>query len=121
MDKITRIKKSSRITEIIIGGVALIAMFVFLATSEIASRTVLNAIILCGKSLIPAIFPFLVLCGVLIRLGFPEKATKSIGKTVEASFGCKRILRSIGNRRTALRFSNRGGSGLRYKKARALQ
>ena len=87
MDKITRIKKSSRITEIIIGGVALIAMFVFLATSEIASRTVLNAIILCGKSLIPAIFPFLVLCGVLIRLGFPEKATKSIGKPLKLLLG----------------------------------
>ena len=60
---------------------ALVSVFVMTAASERVSAGVTSAMKLCVKSLIPAIFPFLVLNGILVRCGFPEKAGKIIGVT----------------------------------------
>ena len=55
---------------------ALVSVFVMTAASERVSAGATSAMKLCVKSLIPAIFPFLVLNGILVRCGFPEKAGK---------------------------------------------
>lgn len=71
---------------------ALISVFVMTAASERVSAGVTSAMKLCVKSLIPAIFPFLVLNGILVRCGFPEKAGKIIGAPVSFLFGIDRSL-----------------------------
>ena len=71
---------------------ALVSVFVMTAASERVSAGVTSAMSLCVKSLIPAIFPFLVLNGILVRCGFPEKAGKIIGAPVSFLFGIDRNL-----------------------------
>ncbi|MBE6622482.1 MAG: hypothetical protein E7630_06005 [Ruminococcaceae bacterium] len=69
----------------IFGTLALMAATLIL--SERAAGAAQKGLLLCGKTLIPAIFPFLVLNGLLMRLGFPEWIGRRIGKPVGRLFG----------------------------------
>ncbi len=53
---------------------------IFLIFSQSVTEAALGAMHLCVTSLIPNLFPFLVLNGLLIRSGFPERIGKTIGK-----------------------------------------
>ncbi len=66
---------------------ALAALFLFLATSDLAARAALRGLELCGKSLIPSLFPCLVLCGLLLRVGFPEWLAAAVGRPVGRILG----------------------------------
>lgn len=69
---------------------SLIISVLILLRSEIASRTALSAIILCGKTLIPTIFPFLIISGILVKCGFAEYIGRIIGKPFSSLFGIGR-------------------------------
>lgn len=75
------------------GTVGVIATLALMATTLIlsgqASAAARNGILLCGKTLIPAIFPFLVLNGILMRLGFPAWIGKRVGKPLGRLFGIR--------------------------------
>lgn len=71
---------------------AFVAVFVMTAASERVSAGALTAMRLCVSSLIPAIFPFLVLNGILVKCGFPEKLGKLIGSPISALFGIEKSL-----------------------------
>jgi len=70
-------------------GATLTLMAVTLLLSGQVSKAALKGILLCGKTLIPAIFPFLVLNGILMRLGFPEWIGKKLGKPLGWLFGIR--------------------------------
>lgn len=59
-------------------------LLVFSPQSAEAAR---NGIILCGKAVIPALFPFFVLNGILIRLGFADDIGKALDKPMRCLFG----------------------------------
>lgn len=59
-------------------------LLVFSPQSAEAAR---NGIILCGKAVIPALFPFFVLNGILIRLGFADDIGKALDKPMRRLFG----------------------------------
>jgi hypothetical protein len=76
-----------------IGTVGIIVTLALMGTTLIlsgqASAAARNGILLCGKTLIPAIFPFLVLNGILMRLGFPAWIGRKVGKPLGRLFGIR--------------------------------
>ncbi|MBE6637134.1 MAG: hypothetical protein E7618_04965 [Ruminococcaceae bacterium] len=68
-------------------GILLALAALFLFFSPTASQVALNAILLCGKTLIPSIFPFLVLSALLLKLGLAESAGHRLGKGFARLFG----------------------------------
>ena len=65
----------------------LTVMAIFLLFSETASRAAFQGILLCGRTLIPAVFPCLVLSKLLIKLGFAEILGRKIGRLFSRLFG----------------------------------
>lgn len=65
----------------------LMLMAALLLTSDSVADAARNGLLLCGKTLIPAIFPFLVLNGILMRLRFPEWIGQWLGKPLGKCFG----------------------------------
>ena len=76
-----------------IGTVGIIGTLVLMGTTLIlsgqASAAARNGLLLCGKTLIPAIFPFLVLNGILMRLGFPAWIGRKVGIPLGRLFGIR--------------------------------
>ena len=68
-------------------GITLSLLALTLILSEQASEAARKGIVLCGRTLLPAVFPFLVLNGMLLRLGFPEWIGRKIGKPLGWLFG----------------------------------
>lgn len=63
----------------------------FLADAGKIRRAAAEALALCGQSVIPALFPFLVLCSLLVSLGFGELAAPSLAGLMTPLFrlpGC---------------------------------
>lgn len=65
----------------------LLIMACYLLFSEVASRSVLRGLSLCAKTLIPSIFPFLVLNGILLRCGLAELMGQRLGSCFQKLFG----------------------------------
>ena len=57
-----------------------------LAASETAAQAVREGLALCGGSVIPALFPFLVVSTLLLRLGFGELAAPWLAGLIEPLF-----------------------------------
>ncbi len=76
-----------------IGTIGIATTLMLMGTTLIlsgqASASARNGILLCGKTLIPAIFPFLVLNGILMRLGFPAWIGQKVGKPLGRLFGIR--------------------------------
>ncbi len=68
-------------------GVTLLLMAIIILLSGKVSHASLNGILLCGKTLIPALFPCLVLSGILVRLGFPLWIGRKVGRPIGWLFG----------------------------------
>ncbi len=62
----------------------------FLRAPAMAAASVSNALRICGSALIPSIFPFLVLVGIMNRSGMAEAAALLIGKPIGALFGVRK-------------------------------
>lgn len=71
---------------------SLLSAVVITAASSQVCASVTSAMTLCARSMIPTVFPFLVLNGILIRCGFPEKAGKLLGAPISFLFGVNRSL-----------------------------
>ncbi len=65
-------------------AMGLLATFVLMALllifSDRVAIAVSDGLSMCGRTLIPALFPFLVLNGISMRMGFPEFIGKTLGK-----------------------------------------
>lgn len=66
-------------------------MALFLIFSRIASEAVLNALTLCYRTLVPALFPFLVLTGLLTKGGFAAQLGRKLGGPIGTLFGINGI------------------------------
>ena len=80
-------RKTSSLLKTCVCLFTIILAFVLLASSEIASKIVLSSIKLCGTKLIPNIFPFLVISGILTHLGLPELLGRYLKKPMNKLFG----------------------------------
>lgn len=65
----------------------LLLMCLYLLFSETASRSVLAGLSLCGKTLLPSLFPILVLCGLLQRSGMVEAIGRKLSPIFRFLFG----------------------------------
>lgn len=65
---------------------ALCALFVLLTASQEAVNCCKNSLTLCINLIIPSLFPFFVLSGLLINSGFPEIMGGFFGKSAERLF-----------------------------------
>ena len=84
----SRIKvKAKTLLTITVCIFAIVSVLALLITSETAARIVLSSIKLCGKKLIPTIFPFLVISGILTRMGLPEILGNFLKKPMTKLFG----------------------------------
>ncbi len=66
---------------------ALAAAVLVMSKSELAAKGVYSSILMCGKVLIPSLFPILVISGILLRCGFPEAVGRTVGKPIGKLFG----------------------------------
>lgn len=66
---------------------ALCALFVLIFASAPAVESAAWALRLCGELLIPSLFPFFVLSGLLQRLGFPDLAGRRLAYIARKLFG----------------------------------
>lgn len=80
-------EKRAKLLRTAIYAVALLSAAVITATSSQVSASVTSAMTLCAHSLIPTVFPFLVLNGILIKCGFAESIGKLIGTPIAFLFG----------------------------------
>ncbi len=80
-------EKTVRFGRVFLCALALFAMAGLLLTSRETARVAEKAILLCGKTLIPTLFPFMALSGLLMKLGFAEWLGKRIGRPFRALFG----------------------------------
>ena len=61
-------------------------MFFMLARTRETSVSVCNALVLCAESLIPSLFPFFVVSGILVNLGFVELFGKILSPVARVLF-----------------------------------
>ena len=69
------------------GILALFLLCYFLRAPALASGSAREALAVCASGLIPALFPFLVLTGILNGSGMPEAAAALLGKPIGKLFG----------------------------------
>lgn len=68
-------------------GIILFMSGILLIYSPLSAEAARNGLILCGRAVIPALFPFFVINGVLMRLGFADDIGKLLGKPMKRLFG----------------------------------
>lgn len=85
---ITKIQIKLKKTVTLLFNTALILLFVyFLYLPSPVSDSVLNALKYCATRLIPALFPFIVLVGIINRTGIISSVSRVIGKPLGYIFG----------------------------------
>ena len=71
--------KKGLIGELLFLSLSLLLICIMIIFSGSVATSAKNALMLCGRTLIPAIFPFLVINGVLIRSGLAEGCARLFG------------------------------------------
>ena len=69
------------------GYASLVFIFFFIVFSDVAARSALNGIKLCGKVLVPTLFPMMVLTGIAIRSGIFNAFSRIGNKVFTPLFG----------------------------------
>ncbi len=78
------------------GYASLVFIFFFIVFSDIAARSALNGIKLCGKVLVPTLFPMMVLTGIAIRSGIFTALSRIGNKVFTPLFGiCGKYIASF--------------------------
>ncbi|MBQ4065182.1 MAG: hypothetical protein IJD10_03700 [Clostridia bacterium] len=80
-------KPFGRLTFLLSTAAALFLTFLLLALSKEASEGVRQGLMLCGGTLIPSLFPFLVLNNLWMRLGVLQKLGDRLGRPISSFFG----------------------------------
>lgn len=63
-------------------------MLLMLALSAQAAEAVRQGLALCARSVVPALFPFLVLSGLFVNLGCADVPARPLGSVMHRLFGC---------------------------------
>ena len=66
----------------------LTAMLLMLALSTQAAEAMRQGLALCARSVVPALFPFLVLSGLFVNLGCADVPARLLGSVMQRLFGC---------------------------------
>lgn len=82
--------KNKRNTATFFGMIVLFLILLLLKNPSVAAECVMHGLSLCAKSIIPALFPFMVLSEILIACGFGELFGKHLGGPISALFGISR-------------------------------
>lgn len=79
--------KKRRIATTLFGIMVFFILLLLLKNPDVASECTKRGLSLCGQTVIPALFPFMVLSELLISLGFVEMFSKYLGHPIAACFG----------------------------------
>ena len=66
-------------------------MLLMLVRSQQAAQAVRDALVLCAQSVIPALFPFFVLSGLFISLGYAEIIGAAFAPPIRLLLGCSDV------------------------------
>ncbi len=86
---VTHSTKGGRLLSVLSVTAVLTLIGAVLVLSDEAAEAARRGLILCGQTLIPALFPFLVLSNLLMRLGFPLWLGARIGGPIGKLFGIR--------------------------------